>query len=183
MSQTPTLEQLARDWAIPRFARHGTSTTPFRLSCSLAAGPAPQTDIAGLSVDVPRELESFWRAHRAARLFEDVQFGQWGLELLGPGDAVRATQTLLAARPRDYRAGDLVIGRFLGDSDCLMVRADRSTQDYGSVQVVLPLDPRAEWYRVSPDLDSFLRNYFAAQGAKFWEAGVPNHVGLEREGP
>lgn len=63
---------------------------------------------------VPHDLLEFWLACRTARLFEDVEYGQWGLRLLSPSDCARRTEVEFQRRPRDGRDQDLVIGEFLG---------------------------------------------------------------------
>ena len=120
-------------------------------------------------MEVSESLAEFWRNSDGARLFEDREYGQWGLVLLSPSLAAERSRQLQDERPREYREGDLVVGEFLGDSDLLLVRCDRKAEDFGSVLVVLPLDPRHDWFQVSSDFESFLVDYERAQGAKFWE--------------
>jgi hypothetical protein len=93
----------------------------------------------------------------------DVDYGQWGLELLSPRTSVEETAAQVAARGDDYRPTDVVIGRFLGDQDRLVVDAA------GSVLVATPLDRRPDWYEPAPDVAAFLRQYVLSSGDKFWE--------------
>jgi hypothetical protein len=79
------------------------------------------------------------------------------------------TEKFRAQRARDHAAGDLVVGRFLGDSDLLVVRCAPHAADYGRVVVALPLDPRGEWYEAAGSLEKFFERYEQAHGAKFWE--------------
>jgi hypothetical protein len=114
-------------------------------------------------------LAEFWRNCDGARLFEDKKYGQWGLILLSPSLAAERSRQLHDERPREFMKGDLVVGEFLGDSDLLVVRCDPKAGDFGSVLVVLPLDPRDAWVRVSSGFEFFLEDYERAEGAKFWE--------------
>ncbi len=118
----------------------------------------------------PSDLVDFWRIARTARLFEDKSYGQWGLEILDPTSAIMATGRLRDRRFRDYVSGDLVIGRFLGDSDLLVIRCDPSCSDFGNVLVAPPIDPRHEWYKVAESLTAFLDLFIKAGGDKLWAA-------------
>lgn len=116
----------------------------------------------------PPDLLDFWTIASSARLFEDKTYGQWGLEILDLRSAVSASKSLHDQRPKEYFLGDLVVGRFLGDSDLLMIRCDPSSSDFGSVLVALPIDPRKEWYKVAGSMNAFLNLFVKAGGEKFW---------------
>lgn len=118
----------------------------------------------------PSDLIDLWRITQSATLFQDVEYGQWGLDLLSPGRSAAATIDFRSKRTKDFLDGDCVIGFFLGDSDLLVVRCDPLQKDYGNVLVAMPIDHREEWYRVTPSLSAFLTGYIAARGGKFWEA-------------
>lgn len=156
---------LRREWSEPRQAVHFGEPVPFLLSCSFARGPASLP----LDATLPLDLRDLWATITSATLFEDAEFGQWGLALLSPQDSRSTTEMLKADRPREYRDGDMVVGRFLGDSDLLIVRCDPTTSDFGSVMVALPTDARADWYRPARALNLFLETYVAGEGAKYWE--------------
>lgn len=118
----------------------------------------------------PTDLVDFWKIARSAKLFEDKSYGQWGLEILDPSSAAMATGKLRDRRFRDYVLGDLVIGRFLGDSDLLVIRCDPSSSDFGNVLVAPPVDPRHEWYQVAESLAAFLDMFIRSGGDKLWTA-------------
>ncbi len=119
----------------------------------------------------PRQLaedaRNFWMACRSARLFEDVEYGQWGLVLLDPLASWQRTAAERASRPNDLAPQDVVIGEFLGDQELLVL----CPSETGSrrVLVALPLDPRADWFGVADDLSEFLDRYSDAEGLKYWE--------------
>lgn len=121
---------------------------------------------------VPASLQDFWCRTAGAQLFEDTTYGQWGLILHSPSAAWDATHDYLAARPSEARAGDLVIGAFLGDCDLLIVRADPQAVDDGQVMVATPLDDRQDWSLVGKDFTTFLHQYVQARGRKFWEGSA-----------
>jgi hypothetical protein len=102
------------------------------------------------------------------RLFEDVQYGQWGLVILAPKDALDETASMVGERPEDVSAGDLVIGTFLGDLQRLVVRCDPQAADFGRVIVGLPLDPRPDWPVVGENLADFFTKFLSEDGDHFW---------------
>jgi len=77
-------------------------------------------------------------------------------------------QALKNERPDDFRTGDLMIGEFLGDSDLVMLRCDRSAADFGAAVVVLPIDRRNSWPRVGSSLLEFIEHFVQEGGQKFW---------------
>jgi hypothetical protein len=127
-----------------------------------------EDEFAIKSCNCPNEMKEFWGITRTATLFEDKEYGQWGLEILAPQDAAKKTLFCQSSRPREFIAGDLVIGKFLGDSDLLIIRCDDSTDDFGHIIVALPIDPRSDWDRVAHSLSDFLEMFARAGGVKFW---------------
>ncbi len=141
-----------------------TAASPLRLQCTLAP-PAPPGEIerAWPERPLPADIVEAWSICRQARLFEDADYGQWGLHLLTPDASAKRTEHELAQRPNDYNSDDIVIAEFLGDQDLLVFDHD------GSVLVALPLDPRNDWFRPTPSLGDFLERYVSSTGAKYWE--------------
>ena len=62
---------------------------------------------------VPDEVVDMWRVSRETRLFEDVDYGQWGLVLLSPKAALERTAWERKIRPDELLMNDFVIGEFL----------------------------------------------------------------------
>ena len=146
----------------------GLGDNPFKLRCSLSA-PATDEEIRSAWPDgPPAELAEAWSVSRESRLFEDVDYGQWGLVLFSPAASAKRTAEQRALRPDEYCAEDVVVGEFLGDLE-LLVLAPSETGDR-RVLVALPLDGRQDWYPAAPDLAWFLERYRDQQGAKFWES-------------
>ena len=100
-------------------------------------------------------------------MFTDVDYGQWGLVLLGPEVSWRRTLEQLDLNPADLRPGDVVIGDFLGDLEFLIYAPTEAGDS--RILVSLPLYPREDWYAVGSSLEEFLVKYVDNQGRKFWE--------------
>ncbi|WP_326837375.1 hypothetical protein VSH64_21185 [Amycolatopsis rhabdoformis] len=148
--------------------RDGVGNNPFRLACSFDP-PLGQAEIksAWPSSSIPDELVRAWSTSGSSVLFEDVDYGQWGLKLLSPQDAARRTLQESTQRPAVYRGDDVVIGEFLGDQD-LVVFAP-SEVGCRRVLVALPTDGRSDWYAVAGSLAEFLDRYLHELGDKYWE--------------
>lgn len=148
--------------------RDGLGGNPFKLGCSLT-GPATDEEICSAwPAGPPAELSRAWSVSRESRLFEDVDYGQWGLVLLSPAASAERTAEQRKLRPGAYRSDDVVAGEFLGDLE-LLVMAPSEDGDR-RVMVALPLDERRDWYAAAPDLARFLERYRDRQGDKFWES-------------
>jgi hypothetical protein len=141
---------------------------PMTFVCSLADRPATKSEMSILPAGCPPELREFWSEVATARLFEDKEYGQWGLEILDPIKSVEATERFQRERQRESVYGDLVVGQFLGDSDVLIVRCDPNCTDFGNALIALPLDPRVDWDVVGISFGAFLERYVTSGGEKFW---------------
>lgn len=140
----------------------------FRLACQLdtpASAAEIQEAFAGRKID--EELVNLWGECRSARLFEDIDYGQWGLLILPPAITANKTTTEHDQRPNELLACDLVIGEFLGDLDILVISPSERTGR--RVMVAPPLDPRDEWYGVGESIAEFLDKFYQANGEKYWE--------------
>jgi hypothetical protein len=151
-----------RGWTEPR---DGVGTSPFRLASTVEpAATTTEISMAWPDQALRPELQELWLSTREARLFLDVDYGQWGLHILDPVAAAARTSAELTDRPGDFESSDVVIGEFLGDSDLLVVEAG------GTVVISPPLDPRVDWPRAAQTLPEFLSHYFQAVGEKYWES-------------
>lgn len=123
-----------------------------------------------VQASLPPDLIEFWKCASSANLFKDSQYAQWGIEIIDFHEARAESARHYSTRPRDFKESDLIIGRFLGDSDLLVVRNDSSAEDFGSIVVALPIDKREDWDVVADSFSSFLERLIEAEGDKFWEA-------------
>ena len=122
-----------------------------------------------LGITLPLPITHLWDKTSGLRLFEDVNYGQWGLILWSPNQVITEQEKRIAQRKEDFRPGDLIVGEFLGDADMMVLRCDAASPDFGNVMIALPLDFREEWYLAANSLESFLSQFLAACGNKFWE--------------
>ena len=138
------------------------------LACSVA-GPATTEEIAEAwhETQLPLEVLELWGECREAKLFADVEYGQWGMRILAPKRSASVLEFQRRDRPDDFVEDDVVVAEFLGDLELLVFAP--SEEGERRVLVALELDPRAEWYGVGSSLDQFFQRYLAAQGEKFWE--------------
>jgi len=146
----------------------GRSANPFRL-VSTFGEPATEHEVnaAWPQNQLPRSVVELWRNCREARLFEDQDYGQWGLIMLSPDTSARRTAQEQGERASDYRGDDIVLGEFLGDQELLVFAP--SGERNRRILVALPLDDRADWFGVADDLGEFLGRYYATGGEKYWE--------------
>ncbi len=142
------------------------ANNPFRLVSSVSA-PATPAEVASAWKDLPPDLSILWSECRDARLFEDIDYGQWGLVVLDPVSSASRTTIERAARPADLREDDIVVGMFLGDQELLIFAPSEHRRR--RILVALPLDSRGNWFGAASSLGEFLDSYFNAGGNKFWE--------------
>jgi hypothetical protein len=122
-----------------------------------------------LALKIPPELRELWDSTSCLGMFLDVTYGQSGLVVWSPDQALVRHRRYSERRPDDFRSGDLIIGEFLGDSDLLIVRCDPRSEDFGSVMIALPLDERSDWEIPARSLSKFFRNLLDTEGRKYWE--------------
>ena len=167
------IEGLVRDWPTPSDPLRVETLVSLRARCCATpitpGAELPAAVLGPLVAKLPPDLAELWSELESARLFEDPDFGQWGLVIGSPVRARALTRSFRADRAADYSPGDLVIGEFLGDSELLLARCDMAADDYGRIMVVLSIDARREWYVAGETFAIFLRDYARAAGAKFWE--------------
>ncbi|WP_416058182.1 hypothetical protein [Stenotrophomonas maltophilia] len=157
------IDTIRAGWTQPRVAVHPKGECPFPLRSSFVE----RSGADEASRRFPRgntQLLAFWGLCASADLFKDERFGQWGVELLDAKEAHIQTAALSDLRPLDCRDGDVVFGRFYGDSELLVMVAS------GRVLVCLPLNRREDWPEAASSLLEFLSRFHEAQGAKYWEA-------------
>src|SRR5579859_6398562 len=131
--------------------RDGLGDNPFKLACSLGT-PATDEEIrsAWSGARLPAELVEAWSVSRESRLFEDVDYGQWGLVMLSPTASAQRTGEQRAQRPDAYRSDDVVVDEFLGDLELLFTAPSEAGNR--RILVALPLDDRHDWYPAAASL-------------------------------
>lgn len=166
------LEYLKAKCRAAAFRTKGNSledqTSGFRLGAQFCKA-AHESKVAFGSAEPPNDVVEFWKLCHHAKLFYDLDYGQWGLEILSPEECINETLSARTFFHDQWLATDLVIGRFLGDQEKLIVRCDSARPDYNWILVALPLYPRTDWPIVAKGYLEFLMNYGASEGEKFWE--------------
>jgi hypothetical protein len=159
----------ANKWMIP--GATPKTSYPFELKCTIIQLESTEMFINPFDLDLPPELITWWNRVKSARLFEDTNYGQWGLEVLSPDVSLQVTNECLIQRKEDFFCTDIVIGKFLGDSELVMVSC--GSMDFGAIYIVEPIYGREDWSIAAHSLGEFLELYIAAEGDKYWEAGLP----------
>jgi hypothetical protein len=162
-------EVLAKQPLVPGYSE----LTPARvIECKVS--PPVKWDRAALEsalkVKLPDDLVRLWHIASEVRLYDDVNYGQWGCILWSPDKIVdqhrRATDW---REPEDFRPGDLIIGEFRGDTDLVVLRCDPSQANFGSIVIALGMDPRNDWPCVASSIGDFMVAFLAHPDRKFWE--------------
>lgn len=160
------IEQMKLEWNEAKY--NPNQEDPFfKIKCEFSESKALK--LPSIDISVPEELLQFWSISDSAKLFFDVDFGQWGLEILSPERSIQKTEEERLERGQDFDEYDLLIGQFLGDSELLLICCDKSSSLYGSLKIVMPIDPRRDWPTVAKNFADFLLSYSSSYGDKFWE--------------
>jgi hypothetical protein len=141
---------------------------PFKLSCRLDPGASVDEIAEGAPSALESEdLRALWSTSRESWLFEDTEYGQWGLHVLRPADSAARTSAERAQRSDDLRPDDVVVGEFLGDAELLVY----APSEVGGRRylIALPLDPREGWFAAGASSVEVLERLLDANGDKYWE--------------
>src|SRR5690348_10005962 len=81
-------------------------------------GYQPSEIESALGGKLPEETKVIWSRASELRLYEDVNYGQWGCILWSPAEIVSRHSQAFSWRGRDdFRPGDVIIGEFRGDNE------------------------------------------------------------------
>ena len=125
-----------------------------------------------LSITLHSDIKQLWNETSGLLLFYDTTYGQWGLIIWSPDQAIIRHQRYITetyAAIHDFQIGDCIIGEFFGDTDLLIVRCDPTKPDFGTVIVTSLIDSRDNWSRVASSLTEFLTKFITHYGQKYWE--------------
>lgn len=156
---------MSSEWDQPKVAIHRGEEIPFKLSCTISSS----RNVLCNGFRLPESLLDYYQLADESTLFEDQEYGQWGLRIFDINDSLNNTKVFKQERSRDFKDGDLIVGEFIGDSDLLLVRCDESCDDFGNVIAVNAIDARNEWSLISSSFDQFFLDYYESQGDKYWE--------------
>jgi hypothetical protein len=169
MAVSDIIDRVKKEWSQPRNPIRGGEIDRNPLVCSFYDHGVSEKELDKLRVTIPDELKQFWTISEKALLFKDVEYGQWGLETLSPAEAMYERAVQVHRWPEDYYPSDLVIGKFWGDLELVLVRCNPDTDDFGHIIVALPIDGREDWYIVSKSFEHFLSVYVQNSGDKYWQ--------------
>jgi len=119
MTINEAIRKMKEDWSEPRDQVAVGEMAPMAFACLFSEEAANENNFAVLKLVLPPALLQFWKITRWARLFQDCTYGQWGLEILSPTESIEETRKQRELRQDAYEINDLVVGRFIGDSDLL----------------------------------------------------------------
>src|SRR5690606_31352844 len=148
-------------WQDPKFGIHNGEKTIFKLSCEFSQKGTSLP--SNFNFTIHKNLVNFWLKAESAKLFYDKEYGQWGLKILAPKDAIRETNEENQLRPKEYLNTDFIIGRFIGDADRLIICCDKQN-NFGEIKLALPIDHREDWPTIAPSFADFLVEYAKKDG-------------------
>ncbi|NJL55551.1 SMI1/KNR4 family protein [bacterium] len=123
---------------------------------------------SALSISIPPLLKAIWNLTSRFRIYEEVNFGQWGLISCSPAEIVEFNLRIKGLVPRFWVHGDLIVSEFRGDSHLLVLRADSAKEDYGQVIISESIYPREDWTTVAASLDDFLEKFLKSTDKYYW---------------
>jgi hypothetical protein len=170
MSDVPLMiHKLVREWGTAKHANHKGVRTYSALSCQFCLRSDAERSAYVDDPNLPNDVNEFWRIAEWAELFKDTEFGQWGLRIHTQSEAASEKEIEINLAAKALKPSDLVLGRFFGDSELLLVRCDREENDFGYVIVVPPVYERNDWPLVAHTFCEFVDRYTRSEGQKYWE--------------
>lgn len=166
------ISTLKKDWSLARKPQYCNDS--FELLCVFGNKGLEVDLIKSVSklgiVNIPPKFLDFLKEANGAKLFYDKAYGQAGMYLYGT-DVIyeKNLEWRSSYLSQDLLPTDLIIGEFFGDSDLVVLRCDKNSDDYGNVVILLPLDERKDWYFLDENFESFLVNFCNNEGVKYWE--------------
>jgi SMI1 / KNR4 family (SUKH-1) len=164
------IEKMKDEWPLLKTTVHENAKVgEFELVCTFSDNGINVNELNDININLPEAIIEFWKITESAELFLDKRYGQWGLHILSLNKSLVSTKEFRTERSRDFKKSDLVIGKFIGDSEMLLLRCDINSNDYGKIICADPIDSREDWYEVSKSFDIFLKEYLDSKGDKYWE--------------
>jgi hypothetical protein len=122
------------------------------------------------TLEIPMDIQAWWDTVLRGTLFCDIEFGQWGLQILSEQEAFNETHACLEKKPDKFKRTDVILGIFLGDLGLLLIDCEPGP-NFGSVYIALPADigGRKKWPKIANTFTDFLERYVEGFGNKYWE--------------
>jgi hypothetical protein len=122
-----------------------------------------------LGKNIPSDLTALWQYASRLHIYEETNFGQWGLIIWNPSETLQNNQSNSILSTYELANGDLIIGEFKGDLEKIVIRCDENNNDRGAITIASSIDPRNEWLTVARSLTSFLNAFIENPDNKYWE--------------
>lgn len=119
----------------------------------------------------PEDYVNFLTAvSNGARLYYDVQYGQWGYKVYGTDDILAGHERWRSIFKEDWMPQYLAVGEIIDESHPLIMDLGKPIKDNRSCEIYdgNPLDSPSDWYKMSRSFHEWLENLITAQGAKYW---------------
>jgi len=126
-----------------------------------------------LGLKVHHELRWLW--DYCSSMAIKISYGISGLYIYSPDQALfrhkyyYVKEKTLSKTLEDIIEGDFVIGEYIGEQQLVLIRCDENSEDFGSILMTQPIDPREEWPIAGASLTEFLETYYLA-GDMFWDS-------------
>lgn len=119
-------------------------------------------------IALPDDYKAFLKISNGATLFKDVEYGQWGCQILALDQLIVATQDL-RNYGQDLTEASIVFATWLGDGDTLLFDL-RKYQNEGKNYII---DGDAgynfeEWEYIKGNFGKWIDRLIVSQGAKYW---------------
>lgn len=111
---------------------------------------------------IPNDLKSFYQRIGYAELFVDGMYGQSGIRIFNPYQALQATEIMKNEEGIELLKDELIIGNFIGDTDRILLSNNMIT-------ILLPIYTRQDWLHTCLTFDRFLEKVIVNKGEKYWE--------------
>jgi len=120
------------------------------------------------SISLPVQYVNFLKISNGAVLFKDVEYEQWGCEIL-PLESIIAETEKARSQGWNLNSNWIVYAKWHGDCDLLLFDLNRYLGD--EMGYILDGDRgynTEEWDYIKGDFDTWLDRLIVAQGAKYW---------------
>lgn len=117
---------------------------------------------------LPNHFKSFLKISNGAMLYKDIQYGQWGCNILGLDELINMS-TQIESWGYEIKPGWLVFASWLGDCDILIF--DLNKYNSGDNNYILDGEQGESvdnWITVKGDFAKWLDRLIVSQGAKYW---------------
>lgn len=117
-------------------------------------------------IRLPMEYKDFLLISNGAVLFKDINYGQWGCNILPYQDTINVTNQL-RIDGFEIKKQWLVFSTWLGDMDHLFFDLENINTNKYIIDV--ELDSIEEWEYINGSFETWLDRLIVSQGCKYWK--------------